>query len=85
MGLEPRLRNKRSHCNEKPAHCNEDPTQPKINKLKNKTKPKKQISNKDLLYITGNYMQYLVITYNGKDLKKKIYRYIEIGITLLYT
>ena len=30
--LEPVLRNKRSHCNEKPAHRNEDPTQPKINK-----------------------------------------------------
>ena len=23
--LEPVLRNKRSHCSEKPAHCNEDP------------------------------------------------------------
>ena len=30
--LEPVLRNKRSHCNEKPAHRNEDPMQPKINK-----------------------------------------------------
>ena len=27
----------------------------------------KQISNKDLLYNTGNYIQYLVITYNGKE------------------
>ena len=26
----------------------------------------KQISNKDLLYNTGNYIQYIVITYNGK-------------------
>ena len=26
----------------------------------------KQVSNKDLLYITGNYTQYLIITYNGK-------------------
>ena len=26
----------------------------------------KQKSNKDLLYSTGNYIQYLVITYNGK-------------------
>ena len=25
----------------------------------------KQISNKDLLYNTGNYIQYVVITYNG--------------------
>ena len=25
----------------------------------------KQISNKDLLYSTGNYIQYLVINYNG--------------------
>ena len=31
--LEPELRNKRNHCNEKPAHRNEDPTRPKINKL----------------------------------------------------
>ena len=27
---------------------------------------KKHISNKDLLYSTGNYIQYLVITFNGK-------------------
>ena len=27
----------------------------------------KQINNKDLLYSTGNYIQYLVITYNGKE------------------
>ena len=26
----------------------------------------KQISNKNLLYSTENYIQYLVITYNGK-------------------
>ena len=31
----------------------------------------KQISNKDLLYSTGNYIQYLVITYNGKESEKK--------------
>ena len=37
--LEPVLRNKSSHRNEKPAHRNEDPTQPKIkNKLKKKKK-----------------------------------------------
>ena len=29
--LEPVLRNKRSHHNEKPAHRNEDATQPKTN------------------------------------------------------
>ena len=27
----------------------------------------KQINNKDLLYSTGNYIQYLLITYNGKE------------------
>ena len=26
----------------------------------------KYISNNDLLYSTGNYIQYLLITYNGK-------------------
>ena len=33
--------------------------------------------NKDLLYSTGNYIQYLVITYNGKESEKEhlyIYR-----------
>ena len=32
-----------------------------------------KINNKDLLYSTGNYIQYLVITYNGKE-----YIYIHI-------
>ena len=27
----------------------------------------------DLVYSTGNYIQYLVITYNGKELKIRIY------------
>ena len=27
------------------------------------------MNNKDLLYGTGNYIQYLVITYNEKNLK----------------
>ena len=37
----------------------------------------KQINNKDLLYSTGNYIQYLVITYNGKESEKEyIYIYI---------
>ena len=39
--LEPVLRNKRRHRNEKPAHRNEDPMQPKINKI-NKLKKKKE-------------------------------------------
>ena len=36
-----------------------------------------QINNKDLLYSTGNYIQYLVITYNGKESKKNIYIYMN--------
>ena len=35
----------------------------------------KQINNKVLLYSTGNYIQYLIITYNGKKSKKE-YTYI---------
>ena len=31
----------------------------------------KQTINKDLLYSTGNYIQYLVITYNGKESEKE--------------
>ena len=45
-----------------------------------------KINSKDLLWSPGNYIQYLVITYNGKELKK--YRFIHImykWITLLYT
>ena len=33
----------------------------------------KYIKNKDLLYSTGNYAQYIVITYMEKNLKKNIY------------
>ena len=33
----------------------------------------KEVNNKDLLYSTGNYTQYLVVTYNGKEY---IYIYI---------
>ena len=33
-------------------------------------------NNKVLLYSTGNYIQYLVMNYNGKESKKKIYIYI---------
>ena len=38
----------------------------------------KQTTNKDLLYSTGKYTQYFVITYKGKESekKKKIYMYI---------
>ena len=39
----------------------------------------KQITNKDLLYSTGNYTQYLVITYKGKESEKEymcIYIYV---------
>ena len=31
----------------------------------------KQIINKDLLYRTGNYTQYFVITYKGKESEKE--------------
>ena len=35
-----------------------------------------QNSGKDLLYSTGNYIQYLIITYNGKESEKEyIYMY----------
>ena len=36
---------------------------------------RKQIKNKDLLYSTGKYIQYLVITYSGKESEKE-YMYI---------
>ena len=38
----------------------------------------KQINNKDLLYSTGNYTQYLVITCNGKETEKDTYIYTHI-------
>ena len=31
----------------------------------------KKMNNKDLLYSTGNYIQYLVITYMGKESEKE--------------
>jgi len=31
----------------------------------------KQVNKKDLLYSTGKYTQYLVITYNGKEPEKE--------------
>ena len=48
----------------------------------------KQVNNKDLLYSTGNYTQYLVITYNGKESEKEytyIYTYICITESLCCT
>ena len=47
----------------------------------------KQINNKDLLYNTGNYIQYLLIPYNGKESEKAyLCMYVCITeITLLYT
>ena len=41
------------------------------------------INSKVLLYSTGNYIQYPVIKYNGKEYKKK-YIYICITKWLLY-
>ena len=43
----------------------------------------KQVNNKDLLYSTGNYIQYLLITYKEKNLKR-IYICIYNYITSLY-
>ena len=34
------------------------------------------MNNKDILYSTGNYIQYLVITYNEKESEKYIYTYV---------
>ena len=46
----------------------------------------KQITNKDLLYSTGNSTQYSVMTYMGKNLKKEwIYIYIHITDSLCCT
>ena len=46
-----------------------------------------KINNKDLLYSTGNYIQYLIITYNRKESEKEyihlciyIYMYVYIYI-----
>ena len=33
----------------------------------------KQINNKDLLHSTRNYIQYLVIIYNGKESENNVY------------
>ena len=39
-----------------------------------------KVVNKDLLYSTGNYTQYLIITYNGGECNKIIYIYIYISV-----
>ena len=36
----------------------------------------KQITNKDLLYNTGNYTQYFIITYKEKESEKNRYTYM---------
>ena len=36
------------------------------------------MNNKDLLYSTGNYTQYFVTTYKGKEYEKKKYIYVYI-------
>ena len=47
----------------------------------------KQINNKDLLYSTGNYVQYLVMIYNGKESENEyIYVYMCVYIYVyMYT
>ena len=42
------------------------------------------INNKDLLYSTRSYIQYLVITCNEKNLKKIIYIYIYLNHFAVY-
>ena len=36
------------------------------------------MNNKDLLISTGNYIHYLVITYNGRECIKRIYIHVPI-------
>ena len=36
----------------------------------------KWVTNKDLLYSTGNYTQYFIITYVGKESEIEIHRYV---------
>ena len=45
----------------------------------------KQKTNKDLLSRTGNYTQYLAVTYNGREGNKRIYVHVHNLIILLYT
>ena len=40
-------------------------------------------NNKNLLYSTGNYIQYLIINYNGKELEKEeIYIHTHLYVKL---
>ena len=39
--------------------------------------------NKDLLYSTGDYIQYFVITYNKKNVKKNILHHFAIHLKLI--
>ena len=39
------------------------------------------MTNRDLLYATGNFTQYSVMAYVGNNLKKSMYVYIYICIT----
>ena len=48
----------------------------------------KQVTNKDPLYSTGNYMQYFVITFKGKEFEKEyvhICTYNQLAIYLKLT
>ena len=39
-----------------------------------------KITNKDLLYSTGNHIQYLIITYNGKESKNNMHIYLHVCV-----
>ena len=41
---------------------------------------RKQKTNKDLLHSSGNYTQYFVIAYKGKESGKEIYTYVCIYV-----
>ena len=38
------------------------------------------INNNDFLFSTENYIQYLVITYNGEESEIHLYKYIQIHV-----
>ena len=40
----------------------------------------KQVNSKELLYSTGNYTQYLPVTYNGKEPEEFIFKSMFIGL-----
>lgn len=41
------------------------------------------ITNKEILYTTGKYTQYLIIIRKGKDLKKNTHTHNRIAYTML--